>query len=157
HLPRPGDLIKNHALAEFFHRLLDAEAAVRSRGREAAIKSARDRFYRGDIAREIVRWSEANGGLLDETDLSSFTTEFEDSVSTDYHGLTVHKCQPWSQGPVFLQQLRILEGFDLRPMGHNSVEYIHNLVEAAKLAFADREAYYADPRFETVPLGGLLS
>jgi gamma-glutamyltranspeptidase / glutathione hydrolase len=156
-LPCPGDIIKNPALAKFFHRLLDAEAGARSRGREAAIEAARDRFYRGDIARDIVRWSQANGGLLDETDLGRFKTKFEESVTIDYHGLTVHKCQPWSQGPVFLQQLRLLEGFNLRQMGHNSAEYIHHSVEAAKLAFADREAYYADPEFEHVPLDGLLS
>jgi gamma-glutamyltranspeptidase / glutathione hydrolase len=78
-------------------------------------------------------------------------------VHTDYRGITVHKCQPWSQGPVFLQQLRILEGFDLRAMGHNSADYIHSLVETAKLAFADREAYYADPEFAEVPIKGLLS
>jgi len=78
-------------------------------------------------------------------------------VAVDYRGIAVHKCQPWSQGPVFLQQLRILEGFDLRAMGHNSPDYIHCLIETAKLAFADREAYYADPEFTQVPLEGLLS
>lgn len=156
-VPRPGDIIRNPALANFFRRLLDAEAAAKNRGREAAIDAARDRFYRGDIAREIVRWSDANGGLLQESDLAGFATKFEDPVSADYRGVTVHKCQPWSQGPVFLQQLRILDGFDLRAMGHNSADYIHCLVEAAKLAFADREAYYADPEFTPVPMDALLS
>jgi gamma-glutamyltranspeptidase / glutathione hydrolase len=156
-LPRPGDIIRNPALAKFFHRLLEAEAGARSRGREAAIEAARDRFYRGDIAREIVAWSQTNGGLLEESDLAQFTTRFEEAVTIDYHGLTVHKCQPWSQGPVFLQQLRILEALDLPQMGHNSAEYIHHLVETAKLAFADREAYYADPQFEPVPIEALLS
>jgi gamma-glutamyltranspeptidase/glutathione hydrolase len=156
-VPGPGDIIRNPALAEFFHRLLDAEAGARSQGREAAIKAARERFYRGDIAREIVAWSRTNGGLLEKSDLERFTTRFEQAVSVDYHGLTVHKCQPWSQGPVFLQQLRILEGLDLPRMGHNSADYIHFLVEAAKLAFADREAYYADPEFEPVPIEALLS
>jgi gamma-glutamyltranspeptidase/glutathione hydrolase len=156
-VPRPGEIIKNPALANFFRRLCDAEAAARNRGREAAIDAARDRFYRGDIARDIIRWSEANGGLLDETDLARFSTKIEEPVAVDYRGVTVHKCQPWSQGPVFLQQLRILEGFDLRAMGHNSPDYIHCLIETAKLAFADREAYYADPEFTQIPLGGLLS
>jgi gamma-glutamyltranspeptidase / glutathione hydrolase len=156
-LPRPGDIIRNPALAKFFHRVLEAEAGARSRGREAAIRAARDRFYRGDIAREIVAWSQTNGGLLEESDLAQFTTRFEEAVAIDYHGLTVHKCQPWSQGPVFLQQLRILEALDLPRMGHNSAEYIHHLVETAKLAFADREAYYADPEFEPVPIEALLS
>src|SRR5713101_9492163 len=156
-LPRPGDIIKNPALANLFHRLLDAEAAARNRGRQAAIDAARDRFYRGDVARDIVRWSEANGGLLEENDLSRFATKFEESVTVDYHGVTVHKCQPWSQGPVFLQQLRILEGLDLRRMGHNSTDYVHHIIESTKLAFADREAYYADPDFIDVPMDGLLS
>jgi len=155
--PHPGEIIKNPALANFFRRLLDAEAGAKSRGREAAIDAARDRFYRGDIAREIAAWSAANGGLVEETDLARFSTRFEHPVSADYRGVTVHKCQPWSQGPVFLQQLRLLEGFDLRSMGHNSTDYIHCLVEAAKLAFADREEYYADPEFTKVPLDELLS
>jgi gamma-glutamyltranspeptidase / glutathione hydrolase len=156
-VPYPGEIIKNPALAMFFRRLLDSETAARKRGREAAIDAARDRFYRGDIADQIVRWSDANGGLLQQADLARFTTRFEEPVSVDYHGVTVHKCRPWSQGPVFLQQLRMLEQFDLRRMGHNSADYIHHSVEIAKLAFADREAYYADPEFVKVPLDSLLS
>jgi gamma-glutamyltranspeptidase/glutathione hydrolase len=156
-VPRPGEIIKNPALAQVFRRLLVAEAGAKNRGREAAIDAARDCFYRGEIAREIVKWSDSKGGLLQESDLARFTTRFEEPVSADYRGFTVHKCQPWSQGPVFLQQLRLLEGFDLRAMGHNSAAYIHCLVEAAKLAFADREAYYADPEFAEVPMEGLLS
>ena len=156
-VPQPGEIIKNPALANFYRRLLDAESAAQNRGREAAIGAARDRFYRGDIAREIVGWSDAHGGLLEERDLANFTTKLESAVAADYRGITVHKCQPWSQGPVFLQQLRLLEGFDLRAMGHNSPDYIHTLIEAAKLAFADREAYYGDPDFTPVPLDGLLA
>jgi gamma-glutamyltranspeptidase / glutathione hydrolase len=156
-VPMPGDIIRNPALAHFFRRLLDAEANARNQGRAAALDAARDRFYRGDIAQEIVQWSEANGGLLTTDDLARFTTRIEESVSADYHGVTVHKCQTWSQGPVFLQQLRLLEGYDLHALGHNSAAYIHLLVEAAKLAFADREAYYGDPQFTEVPLQALLS
>jgi gamma-glutamyltranspeptidase/glutathione hydrolase len=156
-VPMPGDIIRNPALAHFFRRLLDAEANARNQGRAAALDAARDRFYRGDIAKEIVAWSEANGGLLTTHDLARFTTRIEESVSADYHGVTVHKCQTWSQGPVFLQQLRLLEGYDLHALGHNSAGYIHLLVEAAKLAFADREAYYGDPQFTDVPLQALLS
>jgi len=136
---------------------MDAEAAARKRGREAAIDAARERFYRGDIAREIAAWSDANGGLLALDDLAAFTTRIEEPVTADYRGVTVHKCGPWSQGPVYLQQLRLLEGFDLAAMGHNSADYVHTLIEAAKLAFADREQYYADPEFTRVPLEGLLS
>ncbi len=156
-VPKPGDIIRNPALARFFRRLLDAEAGARNRGRESALSAARDRFYRGDIAREIVGWSRSQGGLLEESDLASFVTRIETPVAADYRGVAVFKCGPWSQGPVFLQQLLILEGFDLRSMGHNSADYVHAVTEAAKLAFADREAYYADPDFVDVPLRGLLS
>ncbi len=156
-VPRPGAVIKNPALANFFERLLDAEAGAKNRGRRSALDAARECFYRGDIAREIVAWSDANGGLLAATDLERFTTRIEAPVSAGYRGVTVFKCGPWSQGPVFLQQLKLLEGFDLAAMGHNSADYIHSLIEAAKLSFADREAYYGDPEFIDVPIDALLS
>ena len=155
--PRPGDIIRNPALGRFFRLLLDAEAGARGQGREAALKAVRERFYSGDIAREIAAWSDANGGLLAESDLSGFSTQIEEPVSVEYRGVKVFKCGPWSQGPVFLQQLRLLEGYDLGAMGHNSTDYVHTVIEAAKLAFADREAYYADPEFTRVPMEGLLS
>jgi len=156
-VPQPGDVIKNAALADFFKRMLDAELSARNRGREAGLDAARERFYRGDVAREIVAWSDANGGLLAASDLERFTTRIESPVSADYRGVTVFKCGPWSQGPVFLQQLKLLEGFELGAMGHNSADYIHAIVEAAKLSFADREAWYGDPEFIDVPVAGLLS
>jgi gamma-glutamyltranspeptidase/glutathione hydrolase len=156
-VPPPGSVLKNPALANFFTRLLDAESAAKNRGREAGLDAARERFYRGDIAREIVAWSDANGGLLAASDLERFTTRTESAVSADYRGVTVFKCGPWSQGPVFLQQLKLLEGFDLGAMGHNSADYIHAVIESAKLSFADREAYYGDPEFIDVPISGLLS
>jgi gamma-glutamyltranspeptidase/glutathione hydrolase len=156
-LPRSGDLIRNPALANLFRRLLDAEAGARKGGREAGLQAAVERFYRGDIAREIVAHSDANGGLLSLEDLAAFTTRIEEPASRIYRGATVFKCGPWSQGPVFLQQLALLEGFDLAAMGHNSAAYLHTLVESAKLAFADRETYYADPEFVDVPLNELFS
>jgi gamma-glutamyltranspeptidase/glutathione hydrolase len=156
-LPRSGDLIKNPALANLFRRLLEAEAGARKGGREAGLHAAVERFYRGDIAREIVAHSESHGGLLAFEDLAAFTTRIEEPVSRTYRGASVFKCGPWSQGPVFLQQLALLEGFDLGAMGHNSAAYLHTLIESAKLAFADREAYYADPEFVDVPLKELLS
>ena len=156
-LPHSGDVIRNPALARFFHRLLDAESAARGKGREPGLSAAADRFYRGDIARDIVAHSDANGGLLALEDLASFTTRIEEPASRGYRGSTVYKCGPWSQGPVFLQQMALLEGFDLAAMGHNSAAYLHVLIEAAKLAFADREAYYGDPEFVDVPLDALLS
>jgi gamma-glutamyltranspeptidase / glutathione hydrolase len=156
-VPKPGAIVRNPALASFFQRLLDAEAAARSRGRAGALDAAIERFYRGDIAHEIVDWSDRNDGLLALDDLARFTTLIEEPASADYRGVTVFKCGPWSQGPVFLQQLKLLEGFDLRAMEHNSTDYIHTIVEAAKLAFADRDAYYADPKFTDVPMAPLLS
>ncbi|HXW84137.1 MAG TPA: gamma-glutamyltransferase family protein [Candidatus Binataceae bacterium] len=156
-VPRPGEIIRNPALARFYRRLLDAEASARSRGREAALDAAIDRFYRGDIARDIVAWSGEQGGLLQMSDLERFTTRVEEPVSTDYRGAAVFKCGLWSQGPVFLQQLRLLEGFDLAAMRHNSADYVHTVTETAKLAFADRDAYYADPEFTRVPIDALLS
>ncbi len=156
-VPEVGSIIKNPSLAKFFARLLDAEVAAKNRGREAALRAASDRFYRGDIAMEIAAWSDANGGLLQASDLAAFKTRIETPVSAEYRGTTVYKCGPWSQGPVFLQQLKILEGFDLAAMEHNSTDYIHTVIESAKLAFADREAYYADPEFVEVPLRELLS
>ena len=156
-VPQPGSVLKNPALSNFFTRLLDAESSAKNRGREAGLDAARERFYRGDIARDIVAWSDANGGLLAASDLARFTTRLEAPVRADYRGVTVFKCGPWSQGPVFLQQLKLLEGFDLAAMGHNSADYIHAVIESAKLSFADREAYYGDPEFVDVPLDGLLS
>jgi len=156
-LPRSGDLIRNPALANLFRRLLEAEADARKGGREAGLQAAVERFYRGDIAREIVAHSDAHGGLLALEDLAAFTTRIEEPAIRTYRGASVFKCGPWSQGPVFLQQLALLEGFDLGAMGHNSGAYLHTLIESAKLAFADREAYYADPEFVDVPLKELLS
>ncbi len=156
-LPRSGDIIRNPALANMLRRLLDAEASAHHGGREAGVHAAVERFYRGDIAREIVAHSEAHGGLLALEDLATFTTRIEEPTSRTYRGATVFKCGPWSQGPVFLQQLALLEGFDLAAMGHNSAAYLHTLIEVAKLAFADREAYYADPEFADVPLKELFS
>ncbi len=156
-VPGPGERIKNPALANFFRRLMDAEAGASSGGRSAGLSAARERFYRGDIAAEIVDWSERQGGLLAMEDLAKFKTKIEEPVQIDYYGYTVFKCQPWSQGPVFLQQLRLLEGFDLHALGHNSADYLHCVVEAAKLAFADREAWYGDPEFVDVPMRALLS
>jgi gamma-glutamyltranspeptidase / glutathione hydrolase len=156
-VPAPGAILKNPALAGFYRRLLDSEAGAKGRGRLSGLEAARDRFYRGDIARDIVAWSDAQGGLLGAQDLERFTTRIEEPLHADYRGVTVFKCGPWSQGPVFLQQLRMLEDFDLRAMGHNSTDYIHTVIESAKLAFADREAWYADPEFTRVPIDGLLS
>ena len=165
-IPEVGQILKNIDLAKTFRRLLAEETTHRREGREGAIKAVRDFFYKGYVAKEIVKFQEENEfmdatgtkhrGLLSLEDFAEYSTPVEEPTSFEYRGLTVHKCGPWSQGPVFLQQLSLLKGFDLKSLGHNSVEYIHLIVEAAKLAYADRESY-GDPDFVEVPLTKLLS
>jgi gamma-glutamyltranspeptidase/glutathione hydrolase len=166
-VPAVGDRWRNPDLARTFERLVEAEHNARTRGRSAALRAARDRFYTGDIAREIVafqretRVRDASGvessGLLTEQDFAEFDTRIEDPVAANYRGYDVYKCGPWTQGPVFLQQVNMLEGYDLAALGLNSADYIHLVIEAAKLAFADRDRYYGDPECARVPLAGLLS
>jgi gamma-glutamyltranspeptidase/glutathione hydrolase len=156
-LPTVGTILRNHDLAQMFERLLQAERTAASQGRTAGLRAAGECFYRGEIAQQIARFVQHHGGLLDVEDLAAFETKVEPPVAVNYRGYEVYKCGPWSQGPVFLQQLRLLEGYDLRVLGHNSAAYIHLVTEAAKLAFADREAYYGDPDFVPVPMAELLS
>ncbi|MDD4788160.1 MAG: gamma-glutamyltransferase [Pirellulales bacterium] len=135
-----------------------AEAEQRALGtREEKLVAARDRFYRGDVADELDAWYKQVGAFLRKRDLEAHRTLVEDPVSVDYRGYTIHKCGPWTQGPMLCQALRLLEGFDLRGMGRLSPDYIHAVTEALKLAFADRDAYYGDPEFVDVPLRALLS
>jgi gamma-glutamyltranspeptidase / glutathione hydrolase len=152
--PQPGTLFRNPALAATYRRILE-EAGTGSR--EARIDRARDAFYRGFVADEIDRFSTENGGLLAGGDLAGWEAAVEAPVTFDYHGYTVCKTGPWGQGPVFLQQLALLAGLDLPDLGVGSAEYVHTIVECAKLAFADREAFYGDPAFVEVPLDHLLS
>lgn len=168
-VPAVGTLLKQTAWAETMQRLADAEEHYLRRGqdREQAILAAADWFYTGDIAEALVDFCQSNSfpdvsgdshrGLLTMDDFAAYRTRLEAPVSVDYRGYRVHKCGPWSQGPVFLQQLNLLEGFDLAKMGHNSAQYIHTILEAAKLAFSDRERYYGDPLFADVPMDRLLS
>jgi gamma-glutamyltranspeptidase/glutathione hydrolase len=156
-LPEVGEVWRNPDLARTFTLLLDAERAAAPAGRAAGLQAAREAFYRGAIAQQIVAFCQRQGGLLELDDLATFRTRVETPATVQYRGYEVFKCGPWSQGPVFLQQLRLLEGYDLRALGHNSAAYIHLVTEASKLAFADREAYYGDPDFVHVPLPDLLS
>jgi gamma-glutamyltranspeptidase/glutathione hydrolase len=166
-VPAVGEVFRNPDWAKVLQAMCRAEAAARPKGRLAGIEAARDVFYRGEIAERIVAFisdnpvEDASGaahrGLLTLEDLAEWHATVEEPVTLRYRDLDVHKCPPWTQGPVFLQQLAILEGFDLRGLGHNSEEYLHLLIESAKLAFADREAYYGDPLFDKVPLDVLLS
>ncbi|MFS8609769.1 MAG: gamma-glutamyltransferase, partial [Gammaproteobacteria bacterium] len=141
-------------------KLIEAERAALAEGksREEAIMAAYDRFYRGDIAREIARSVQAAGGLITEEDLASWKVYVEDAVSTTYKGIEIYKLTHWVQGPVLLQMLNMLENVDLRSMGHNSARYIHTLYQVMNLAFADRDFYYGDPYFPPEePIEGLLS
>jgi gamma-glutamyltranspeptidase/glutathione hydrolase len=156
-LPEVGEVFRNPDLGRTFRRLMDAEQKVQGRGRAHGLAAARAAFYTGEIAHLIAAHAQAHGGLLTTDDLAGFHCKIEEPVSVNYRGYDVYKCGPWSQGPVFLQQLTLLEGYDLKSLGHNSADYIHTIVEAAKLAFADREQYYGDPDFVEVPLAGLLS
>lgn len=125
--------------------------------RRGGIRAARAYFYEGPVARAIERHVRKHDGLLTREDLRRYRGRFEEPLSATYRDTRVFKCPTWSQGLVFLQQLRILEGFGLAAMGHNSAEYLHTWVESAKLAFADREAYYGDPLYVRVPVRRLLS
>lgn len=138
--------------------LIDAEkkSLDSNQGRKAALASVADAFYRGPIARRIDAWSRENGGLLRYEDLEKHVTRIEDPVTVDYRGYKVAKCGPWTQGPALLQTLQLLEGFDLKALGANQPESIHLTIESLKLAFADRDVYYADPLFCDVPLPALL-
>ncbi|MDR3637437.1 MAG: gamma-glutamyltransferase [Isosphaeraceae bacterium] len=143
-------------LARTIRRLTAAEGDSPGE-RRRGLRLVADAFYRGAIAREIDDWSRTHGGLVRYTDLATHVTRVEEPVSSSYRGLTVVKCGPWTQGPYLLEALQLLEGYDLKAMGHNRPDTIHTTVEALKLALADRDTYYADPLFADVPLAELLA
>jgi len=151
-----GQVFKNPDLARTFRRLVEAEKSAGG-DRQAGLKAARDLFYKGEIAREMAKFSEENGGLFRYEDFASYTAKVEEPVSTTYRGYTVYKNPSASQGPAELFALNILEGFDLKKMGHNSADYIHTSLEALKLAMADRDTYLGDMDFIQIPYAGLLS
>lgn len=144
------------ALAGTFRRLIETEKKTVGT-REQKLQAARDRFYKGDIADELEAFYISNGGFLRKADLAAHVTRVEDPVTINYRGYTVAKCSTWTQGPYLCQTLRLLEGFDLKQMGHLSTNYIHVLTEALKLGLADRDEYYGDPLFVDVPMKQLLS
>jgi gamma-glutamyltranspeptidase/glutathione hydrolase len=156
---RPGEIFRRPDTARTLRAMVDAEAKALKAGkkRHEAIDAVRDYFYRGEIAKKIDEFSKANKGLLRYEDMAAFKLELEEPLSTEYRGYTVYKPAFWSQGPSLIQTLNILEGYDLRSLGHNSPEYIHRVTEALKLAYADRDTYYGDPRFSKVPAEQLLS
>lgn len=166
-VPEVGDLLVQKDLASMYRRLAEAEAQAAGDGRAAGLRAAHDLFYKGEIAAEIVAFqkefpcTDANGftstGLFEMDDLAAFRPRVEDPTRTTYRGVDVYKVGFWSQGPVLLQTLNLLEAYDIRSLGHNTAPYLHLLAEAMKLSYADREWYYADPDFVGVPERGLLS
>ena len=154
---KAGDTIKLPTLARTLKRMVDAERGSKGKGRTAGIAAARDRFYKGDIAREMVAFLQQHEAPFDLSDFADFYAKVEPPAMTTYRGYEVYKNGFGSQGPALLEALNILEQFDLKAMKHNSPDYIHTVVEALKLAYADRDTYYADPDFVQVPGEGLLS
>ena len=154
---QPGETIKLPTLARTLHRMVDAERAAKAKGRAAGIAAARDRFYKGDIAQEMVAFLKKHEAPFELADFSEYFARIEEPAKTTYRGYTVYKHGFGSQGPVLLQALNILENFDLAKMGYASADYLHTVTEALKLAYADRDSYYADPAFVQVPGEGLLS
>ena len=152
-----GETIAFPTLAATLTKMVEAERANAHLGREEGIAAARDRFYKGDIAEEMVAFLQEHGAPFELDDFAEFYSRVEEPTATEYRGYTIYKHGFNSQGPVLLQTLNILEEFDLQAMGHNSPDYIHTVVEAMKLAYADRDTYYADTDFVDVPEAGLLS
>ncbi len=156
-VPKAGQRLVQKDLARTFRRLIEVERASAHRGREGAIRAARDYFYKGDIAEEMARFSQQQGGLLTLQDLKDFSVKLEPPVAVQYREYTVYTCGPWCQGPVTAETLKLLEGDDLKSLGHNSPEYIHLVSQALNLAFSDRHHYYGDPDLVDVPMEGLVS
>jgi gamma-glutamyltranspeptidase/glutathione hydrolase len=151
-----GDRPWHPHLAVTLRKLVEAEERAGGT-REEKLIAVTDRFYKGDVADELEAWYVATGAFLRKRDLAAHATRVEDPVKIDYRGYTVYKCSTWTQGPTLCQTLRLLEGYDLKRMGHLSADFIHVVTEALKLALADRDEYYGDPLFVDVPLEALLS
>jgi gamma-glutamyltranspeptidase/glutathione hydrolase len=158
--PEAGEIFQQADLLETLKKMVAAEQQALKEGktRREAIYAANDRFYKGDIAKEFVRGCQEQGGLITESDLANWKVRIEEPLSVNYKGIEVYKLSQWTQGPVMLQALNILENFDLKSMGYNSTRYIHTLYQAMNLAFADRDFYYGDPSVAPEePIRGLLS
>ncbi len=159
-IPKVGDIFVQADLARTLREIVRAErlAAKGTRNnRHAGLMAARDYFYRGPVARRIGEYMQTHGGLIDAGDFARFEAKVGQPVETNYRGYQVYKAGFWTQGPALVETLNMLEGFDLKQMGHNSVGYIHTLAEALKLAMADRDRYYGDPNFVKIPMTELLS
>ena len=155
-VPTAGEILHLPNLAKTLRELAVAEKKAHGK-REKKLEAVRDYFYRGPLAKRMAAFSEANGGLIRYDDLAKFHAEVDTPRTTNYRGYEIIKPGFWTQGPVMLETLNMLEGYDLKAMGHNSPEYLHTVVEAVKLGFADRDRYYGDPKFSKIPEETLLS
>ncbi|HUP12795.1 MAG TPA: gamma-glutamyltransferase, partial [Niastella sp.] len=158
--PEAGEIFVQKDLLTTLTKMVEAEqsALKKKMNRQQAIMAANDRFYKGDIAKEFVRGSKVQGGLITMEDLAKWKAVEEEPLHTNYKGIEVYKLQQWTQGPMLLQSLNILENFDLKTMGYNSPKYIHTIYQTMNLAFADRDFYFGDPNFPPAePINGLLN
>jgi len=156
--PRVGEIFVQKDLAATMQYMVDQEAALASKhGREAGLEAARAAFYTGDIAQKIVKFQKENGGFLAAEDLAGYRSGFASPVETSFGNIRIYGCGPWCQGPSLLQALNLLDAAEMRSLGHNAPGYLHRIAEAVKLAFADREAFFGDPRMVDVPIDALLS
>ena len=158
--PRAGEIFRQHDLLATLQKMIEAEqqALKKGKNRKDAIYAAMDRFYRGDIAREFVRGAQEQGGLITLNDMATWKVRIEEPLKVSYKGIDVYKLSQWTQGPVMLQALNMLEPLDLKSMGYNSARYIHTLYQVMNMAFADRDFYYGDPAVAPEePMKGLLS
>jgi gamma-glutamyltranspeptidase/glutathione hydrolase len=156
--PEAGEVFVQGELGRTLQYLSDVERkAARRKGRKAGLKAAREAFYKGDIAREVTKFIEKEGGLMRYEDFAGFKVNFEPTVRARFDGIELHACGPWSQGPVLPMALNVLKGYELKAMGHNSADYIHVVTEALKLAFSDRHNHFGDPKFIKVPIADLMS
>ncbi|MEK6282610.1 MAG: gamma-glutamyltransferase family protein [Acidobacteriota bacterium] len=156
-VPKVGDLFVQADLARTLRAIVAAEKRGAKKNRHAGLMAARDHFYRGPIGRRIGDYMQKNGGLLAAEDISRFKARVGQPVKADYRGYEVYKAGFWTAGPAMVQSLNLLEGYDLKGLGHNSPEYVHTVIEALKLALADRDRYYGDPDFVKIPAAQLLS
>lgn len=155
--PEVGDVFVQADLARTLRAIVNAEKQSARKGRRAALRAARDYFYKGPIGERIGDYMEHNGGLLAATDLARWHAKVGVPVKANYRGYEVYKAGFWTQGPAMVETLNLLEGYDLKKMAHNSTQYIHTLTEALKLGLADRDRYYGDPDFVKIPAAELLS
>ena len=158
--PEPGEIFVQKDLLNTLQKMVDAEeqALKENKSRREAINAAYDRFYKGDIAREFVRGCQEQGGLISMDDLARWKPLLEEPLHVNYRGIDVYKLQQWSQGPMLLQSLNILENFNLSAMGYNTTQYIHTLYQTMNMTYADRDFYYGDPYFPPAePISGLLN